>query len=1058
MKKILLTSVCLALCLSLAATLAMAKEVDKSKELRYEVQLPGNAGVSLDRDLSKFNRVTAAVSTTFIMTMVDFDTGPNCDMQGWTTVDITEPTGLYWHVADGTELDGGTYGSLLPLRGLQTLWCGLPFDSVAFPQCGWAQAPGYGNTWTQLWATKACVAVENTVEIEFVFSCDSESNYDATYVEVSACGADTWDLVDGGKLVFDHILVDSMHVTSVTGFDSSSIEIRFRFNSDGAWSDEDGNYIGDGAFLLDNLVVRDNTGDVVALEDFENAGPDPNLPGDLDTQDWENVAATPFGDYAGLYRGLDAFQEDLCWENLTCFWEFFDGANTSTDFYGCAPHHGGHPGIRAMPQGDINIGYMANEVWSPNAPWIGTGTAGNIEFNVYRDMPLDNLQFYVWHVRSWEGPCAYNWQDRNFVYYGDDLAWIRPINLFADVVRPGADHVQFAMGAQDQKGVWGPGAGPLPVGSGACHSPAPYLDNFVAYRLPFFGPAWAIRDIDMFQDTFPRDGSLTGVGRADMANDPAHGYQEPEYFPGDSAVARTVTDNVSGLVSTGLAPYFHRSVYCFVRVRPFDAAKMGVNLENSDPYGVGNRFVWRGDVTAAGETWSQMNCDRWRSGTGGVQSNERFCIDLPDDLFEAGDTIEYFFGGNNTLNEWSYWSRYNGIVYTIDEAAAFPNEFQILPGAGAARGGDILYVDGMDGRGSQPYHDIAFQQLAIYDQVDRYDVTGPSSGVSNRLGTRVYDIAQLTTPYRKILWNTGDLSTTIGDGTGNPEKSDDWLVLDAFLQGLFDAEQNGGVYLNGDDLPSVWAGQVGASAVAMRDWLHYSLPAGGDNHVPLVGVSPYGVGLQVADNAFGAVATHPLGVDTLIAFGGCPAINDFDFVTPEGAATVQMEYRGVGDLGPGTANAIIGERFAHAGGNVSVLMSGFSFHYIRDDRLTADMDRVHHMKDVLAWLGNVTGDPVGAGDGPKYSNSLAQNYPNPFNPTTTIAFTVKDQAHVNLKIYNVAGQLVKELVNDVRTPGITHVVSWDGRNNTGQSVSSGVYFYKLVTKDFTQTKKMVLLK
>jgi flagellar hook assembly protein FlgD len=63
-----------------------------------------------------------------------------------------------------------------------------------------------------------------------------------------------------------------------------------------------------------------------------------------------------------------------------------------------------------------------------------------------------------------------------------------------------------------------------------------------------------------------------------------------------------------------------------------------------------------------------------------------------------------------------------------------------------------------------------------------------------------------------------------------------------------------------------------------------------------------------------------------------------------------------------------------------------------------------------------------------------------------------------LKVYNVAGQLVRTLLNDQRAPGSVHSVAWDGRNDAGQSVSSGVYFYKLVTNDLTQTKKMVLLK
>ena len=66
---------------------------------------------------------------------------------------------------------------------------------------------------------------------------------------------------------------------------------------------------------------------------------------------------------------------------------------------------------------------------------------------------------------------------------------------------------------------------------------------------------------------------------------------------------------------------------------------------------------------------------------------------------------------------------------------------------------------------------------------------------------------------------------------------------------------------------------------------------------------------------------------------------------------------------------------------------------------------------------------------------------------------------MGLRIYNVAGQLVKTLVNAEQAPkaeGFT--VQWNGRSNAGTPVSSGVYFYKLVAKNFTQTKKMVLLK
>ena len=115
------------------------------------------------------------------------------------------------------------------------------------------------------------------------------------------------------------------------------------------------------------------------------------------------------------------------------------------------------------------------------------------------------------------------------------------------------------------------------------------------------------------------------------------------------------------------------------------------------------------------------------------------------------------------------------------------------------------------------------------------------------------------------------------------------------------------------------------------------------------------------------------------------------------------------------------------------------------------------MYDILRYLNNTPDEPI-----PVVLNtrrtSLSQNYPNPFNPTTTIKYTLRNQAHVSLRVYNVAGQLVRTLVNDVQKPDAVRPIHWNGTNNAGQMVSSGVYFYKLVTKDFSQTKKMVLLK
>jgi hypothetical protein len=88
---------------------------------------------------------------------------------------------------------------------------------------------------------------------------------------------------------------------------------------------------------------------------------------------------------------------------------------------------------------------------------------------------------------------------------------------------------------------------------------------------------------------------------------------------------------------------------------------------------------------------------------------------------------------------------------------------------------------------------------------------------------------------------------------------------------------------------------------------------------------------------------------------------------------------------------------------------------------------------------------------------LGQNYPNPFNPTTTISFGLPIEGKVNLKIFNIRGQLVKTLVDEVRQAGY-HRAEWNGTDGSGNRVASGVYFYRLKFDDYTETRKMIMLK
>ncbi|MEE9443928.1 MAG: right-handed parallel beta-helix repeat-containing protein [candidate division Zixibacteria bacterium] len=91
------------------------------------------------------------------------------------------------------------------------------------------------------------------------------------------------------------------------------------------------------------------------------------------------------------------------------------------------------------------------------------------------------------------------------------------------------------------------------------------------------------------------------------------------------------------------------------------------------------------------------------------------------------------------------------------------------------------------------------------------------------------------------------------------------------------------------------------------------------------------------------------------------------------------------------------------------------------------------------------------------SYSLDQNYPNPFNPGTDIRFSLPEAGHVQLSIFNIAGQKIKTLINEYQENG-THTVYWNGKDQSNNNVSSGIYLYKIQVNDFADTKKMILLK
>jgi hypothetical protein len=403
---------------------------------------------------------TLLLPDTLTLAEYSFDDGVGGpDPQGWVSVDQTSQD-VYFHVDDFS----GTGGPYAPLEGTQSLWCGRE----TFAGC--TTCPGYGNGWLQYFESVAFPS-SGDVTVDFLIEYDSEPGYDFTYIQYLSKSA-TWQTLDsydgkGTELASVVVPADSL---------DGGVKLRFYFISDGGYSDEDGNYASDGAVVIDSLTVSDTTG-VLDFQDFEA-----ETLGALTTVDgdWTATAYPAFGDYAGLFDGSTVLQEDSFVVNNTYLWGFFNG---STDTYAC----GGHPEQAAVPH-TLNPGslllldYIYNEIWSPfidlsedeNGTPITAELGGLIlEFDVYRDLPLDNLVFYTRRVRYLVDGQPTPWTSGVFFNSPTSVPdWHRKSDDFTDSYVPGATHIQIAIGCIDACHLY---CGSL--GSGSCHSNAPLIDN-----------------------------------------------------------------------------------------------------------------------------------------------------------------------------------------------------------------------------------------------------------------------------------------------------------------------------------------------------------------------------------------------------------------------------------------------------------------------------------------------------------------------------------------------------------------------------------------------------
>jgi flagellar hook capping protein FlgD len=104
-----------------------------------------------------------------------------------------------------------------------------------------------------------------------------------------------------------------------------------------------------------------------------------------------------------------------------------------------------------------------------------------------------------------------------------------------------------------------------------------------------------------------------------------------------------------------------------------------------------------------------------------------------------------------------------------------------------------------------------------------------------------------------------------------------------------------------------------------------------------------------------------------------------------------------------------------------------------------------------------TADNVDSEDNIVVIEESVSNYPNPFNPVTVISFSLLESSPVDLEIYNSRGELVRSMVDGIMPSG-ENLITWDGTDDMGTAVSSGIYFYKIKAGSYTSTRKMMLMK
>ena len=447
-----------------------------------------------------------------------------------------------------------------------------------------------------------------------------------------------------------------------------------------------------------------------------------------------------------------------------------------------------------------------------------------------------------------------------------------------------------------------------------------------------------------------------------------------------------------------------------------------------------------------GTTWEAYQCDRESP------ESDWWLSPPPANQITPGSRINY------------YWEATDGVgniaVYP-DGAPARTREFSILPLDATVSHPGILLVDkhGRNTPSEDRYGDFRHTSEFYYREpleilgyeYEVYDVEVPS-GTSDQshgpdtMGYKYYDTQ---------IWFTNEFNSY------TVERFDQRNLVNWLAQAGAGKERN--LLLSGNDIGQELVGSGLETLNFYSTWL----------------ASQYiedAVGMVTVDSVPGLL-DEAGGYDFMtngdrecILAGGCPTLEYFDVIDArpgivgnEVVAEYELQSGQTKPAGVAYTHATMGYHTVNLGFGMEFMMDGTthggSGNYTPEGYFHSGIvDRHDLMQNIMDYFGKApTGPGTGVDEG-GFKNALSQAYPNPFNPMTKIAYSVREAGPVAIDVYNVAGRVVRTLLDRESDAGASGYVTWDGRDDRGDRCASGVYFYRIQAPGFTESKKMIMLK